>query len=54
MFIYIFCLMILFFTLTIAKAVTFGSKKDIGMFIDTILVFGFAIWGLILIVLNWR
>lgn len=53
MFVYVFCLTILFFILTIAKAVTFGNKESMTILVDTVLSLGFAIWGLILIVLNW-
>ncbi len=53
MVIYIIVLMCLFFLLTIANAVKFGDTGKLSDFIDTVLFLGFAIWGLILIVLNW-
>ena len=54
MFIYIFALMCFSFIMAIINAVLFGNEKKLTDFGDMIIWLGFAIWGLILVVLNWR
>ena len=50
---YLMCITILFFLGAVLQAVLFGKKKDLADLIATFLRLGLAIWGLILIVLNW-